>query len=187
MEALRRIAEETIEIAKHTVLDTTGFALEANLRCELLCNTSETNLDVGALDNSITPRTRLLFLYRCAHRDVDAEILHSVRRDSIITRGSVPLPPYWKARLSATVVPQKAAALALELGAEGRVQTEVYVLGAPKKLTSTCDRGLLPGALFQLSGDDEPRVVLLCEALDDLSFRQLHRRGNLHRQPFSRG
>ena len=129
MEALRHIAEETIKITKDTVLDTTGFALEANLRCELLCNTSETNLDVGRLDNSITPRTRLLFLYRCAHRDVDAEILHSVRQDNIITRESVPLPPYWKARLSATVVLQKAAALASELRAEGCVQTGVHVQG----------------------------------------------------------
>ena len=118
IEVLRHIAEETIKIAKHTVLDTTGFALEANLRCELLCSPSDANLDVGSLDNSITHRTRLLFLYRCAHRDVDAEIVHSARRDNILTRGSVPLPPYWKARLSATVVPQKAAALALELGAE---------------------------------------------------------------------
>ena len=74
MEALRNLAEETVKIAKHTVLDTTGFALEANRRCELLCNTSEANLDVGSLDNSITHRTRLLFLYRCAHRDVEESL-----------------------------------------------------------------------------------------------------------------
>jgi hypothetical protein len=80
----------------------------------------------------------------------------------------VPLPPYWKGWLSAIVIPQKAAALAAELGAEGRVQAEVHVLGAPRKLTSTCDRGLQSGALFQLSGDVEPRVVLLCAALDDM-------------------
>ena len=101
MEVLRHIAEETVKIAKHTVLDTTGFAREASLRCELLCSPSDANLDVGSLDNSITHRTRLLFLYRCAHRDVDAEILHSVRRDSIINYKSYSLSCRGRVRVGA--------------------------------------------------------------------------------------
>ena len=168
MEELRHIADDTVENVKGVVLDTTGFVLEADLRCELLWATSHSNQKLVALDNPIPRRVCLVFLYRCALRDDQAAIVHAASCRNVVARGYVPLPPYWKGWLSAIVIPQKAAALAAELGAEGRVQAEVHVLGAPRKITSTCDRGLQSGALFQLSGDVEPRVVLLCAALDDM-------------------
>ena len=90
---------------------------------------------------AVARRTQLLFLYQCVNCNFDAVALHEAGCHNIIVRGSVPLPPYWKAWLSATVIPQKAAALASELGAEGLAQAEVHVLGAPKNGTPTCNRG----------------------------------------------
>jgi len=167
MEALRRIAEETTKVVKSAVFETTGFWLEPDLRCELYGKDDTDDLQVEHLNAPVPHRTRLLFLYRCVYRDMKAVVEHSVRCNHVIMQGYVPLPPFWKACLSATVIPQKAAALASELGAEGLLQAEVHVLGAPKNGTPTCGRGF-PGALFELSGDVEPRVVLLCARLDEM-------------------
>ena len=167
VEALRRIAEEATKDVKSAVYDTTGFWLEPDLRCEFRGKDPTNDLQVEHLKDPVPHRTRLLFLYRCVYRDMEAVAEHSVSCNKVIMRGSVPLPPCWKAWLSVTVIPQKAAALASELGAEGLAQAEVHVLGAPKNGTPTCNRGFT-GALLELSGDVEPRVVLLCAAVDEM-------------------
>jgi hypothetical protein len=141
VEALRRIAEEATKDVKSAVYDTTGFWLEPDLRCEFRGKDPTNDLQVEHLKDPVPHRTRLLFLYRCVYRDMEAVAEHSVSCNKVIMRGSVPLPPCWKAWLSVTVIPQKAAALASELGAEGLAQAEVHVLGAPKNGTPTCNRG----------------------------------------------
>ena len=132
MQALRRIAQDTATSVKDAVFETTGFKLDAVLRCELLARALSSNVHLAHLDDIVARRTRLLFLYQYDNCTFDAVALHEVGCNKVILRGSVSLPPYWKSWLSATVIPQKAAALASELGAEGRAQAEVHVLGAPK-------------------------------------------------------
>ena len=122
VQALRRIAEETATSVKDAVFETTGFKLDADLRCELLGEALTSNLHLGNLNGIVARRTQLLVLYQCVNCNFDAVALHEAGCHNIIVRGSVPLPPYWKAWLSAAVIPQKAAALTLDLGAGGVAQ-----------------------------------------------------------------
>ena len=78
VQALRRIAEESATSAKNGVFETTGFRLDADLRCELLGEALTSNLHLGNLTDIVARRTRLLFLYQCFNRNFDAVALHEL-------------------------------------------------------------------------------------------------------------
>ena len=91
VQALRRIAEASATSAKSAVFETTGFRLDADLRCELLGEALSSNLQLGNLSEQVPHRTRLLFLYRCVNCHSHAVALHDVGCNKVVMRGSVPL------------------------------------------------------------------------------------------------
>ena len=139
---LRQIAEQTAEEAKEQVLETTGFASEAELRGEYLgqVDKNKNTRRVGSANDGVPKRARLEFLFRCVNRGSEAIALRNVRCDHIKERAVVPMPPFWKSWLSASAIPQKAAALASELCAAGRIRRAT---GPP----CPCRPGSAPGGL----------------------------------------
>ena len=76
VQALPCIAEESATSAKNAVFETTGFMLDADLRCELLGEALTSNLHLGNLNGIVARRSQLLFLYQCVNCNFDAVALH---------------------------------------------------------------------------------------------------------------